>query len=388
MFFGGGLEERIPKLPKGFSFSAPLREILKKGYAGVALANRDRGEGALRAILQGTVQDHGPAVYSPSTMAAAVTQAIKEAKIKPAKTEDSGGGSSGGGGKKGKGGGGGGKGGEEERVLEPADGPEVERRVEETPNAEDRITTTRRLGPHTTQAALEQEGKVLKLTTREMTEKATAEALRTHLAKLKKEYLRDLPLAGNRGTPVTYDEHGVRRGGGYEKLRADYSAAAEKSFAAYGTHHRPMLDQFLHETMPEAEQKEMARAGEQRKKLLKQRYLAEQKDDQLKRANIQAELDALEDHRKAMGKFNQSGQRAAKDIAREQKKTAAFTQKQQMQSLFNTATTQGAMDVEADLVRRGAKLQQGKFRPAHGSPDGRDLPHDRERVAEQVSRGL
>ena len=80
MFFGGGLEERIPALPKGFSFSAPLREILKKGYAGVALANRERAEGAFRAILQGTVQDHGPAVYSPSTMAAAVTQAIKKAK--------------------------------------------------------------------------------------------------------------------------------------------------------------------------------------------------------------------------------------------------------------------------------------------------------------------
>jgi len=365
MFFGGGLEERIPKLPKGFSFSAPLREILKKGYAGVALANRDRGEGALRAILQGTVQDHGPAVYSPSTMAAAVTQAIKEAKIKPAKTEGGGQKSEVRGqrsevGKKGQGSGGG-KGGEEERVLEPADGPEVERRVEETPNAEDRITTTRRLGPHTTQAALEQEGKVLKLTTRELTEKATAEALRTHLAKLKREYLRDLPLAGNRGTPVTHDEHGVRRGGGYEKLRADYSAAAEKSFAAYGTQHRPMLDQFLHETMPEAEQKEMARAGEQRKKLLKQRYAAEQKDDQVKRANIQAEIDALEDHRKAMGKYHQSGQRATKDIARERKKTAAFTQKQQTQSLFNTVTTQGAMDAEADLQRRGAKLSKENF---------------------------
>ena len=243
MFFGGGMEEKIPKLPKGFSFTVPLREILKKGYAGVALANRERGEGALRGIFQGTAQSYGPA---PSVVAAhaaaAVTQAIKEAKVKV----ESGKAESRNEGKKGKGGGGGGgggKGGEEERVLEPASGPEVERRVEETPGSADRITTTRRTGAYSTQAALEQEGKILKLTSRELTEQATAAGLRTYLTGLKKDYLRDLPGAG---------------AGNFGALRAQYGDKAKKAFGAYETH-QPMLDQFLNETMPAAEQKEIPR---------------------------------------------------------------------------------------------------------------------------------
>ena len=352
-FFGGGLEDRIPALPKGFSFSAPLREMLKKGYAGVALANRERAEGALRSILhQGDQRDTGPSVPGQARG--------QKPELNPglaARGQRSEIGKKGQGGGVGKGGGGGGKGGgEEERVLEPASGPETERRVEETPNAPDRITTTRRTGPYATQAALEQEGKVLKLTTRELTEKQAAATLRAHLTTLRKEFARDLPNAGSPGSPVQY-VNGVRSGGGFAKLRADYADAAEKSFAGYETH-QPLLDKFLHETMPAAEQKEMARVGEQHKRLLKARYKAEQRDDQLKRANIQAELDALEDHRKALGKFNQSGTRAAKDIAREQKKTAAFTAKRQTQSLFNTTMTQGAMDAEADLQRRGAKLEK------------------------------
>ncbi len=334
--------------------------MFDRGYAGEALANQNHYKDVLRGIFNGTVHDNGPAPVSHATVKAAVNEALKESKVKPTKEDAAPAGSPGGGkkgkGKGGKGGSGGGGGGEdageeEERVLVPKGGPVVERRVEQTPGGKDRTTTTSRQGLYETESALEVEGKVLKLTSREMTEKETADTLRQNLTNLKKRYARELlnpPASSGKGKSFQ---------GGYEKLRSSYSSQATEMFAEHEMH-QPMLDQFLNETMPAAEQKEMARVGDQRKKLLKKRYQAEQKDDKLKRSNIQAELDSLEDHRKALGKFNQSGQRAAKDIAREQKKTGAFDLKNQTSSAFKTATTQAAMDLEADLIRRGAKLHK------------------------------
>lgn len=80
MFFGGGLLDRKLPLPKGFHFSEAVRDVLAKGYAGAALANHERGEAELRAILRGTVASYGPAPgLAPANLAAAVQQAVKQA---------------------------------------------------------------------------------------------------------------------------------------------------------------------------------------------------------------------------------------------------------------------------------------------------------------------
>ena len=384
MFFGGGLAAKFkatlaggPKLPKGFSFDKLTRALFDRGYAGEALANQNQYKDALRGLFHGTMHDNGPAPMTDARVAKAVNEALKQDAKGRGKKADaaaaadavSSGGSGSGGGKKGKGkgkggGGGGGGGGEdgdeEERVLVPQGGPQVEKRVEKTPGGKDRTTTTTRQGPFKTESALEVEGKILKLVSRDQSEKQQAATFRDNLATLQREFQRDLP---NAGTPKTSGPNArpATGLGGFDRLRRGYADAAIKMFSqvpgATSTH-GALLEGFLQGTLPAAEQTEMARVGEQRKKLLKQRYAAEQKDDKLKRANIQAELDSLEAHRKALGKFNQSGQRAAKDIAREQKKTGAFDQKNAQASAFRTATTQGAMDLEADLVKRGAKVHK------------------------------
>ena len=52
-FFGGGLLNRELPLPKGMSLPKVLRDVLEKGYAGVALANHQSAEADLRALLRG-----------------------------------------------------------------------------------------------------------------------------------------------------------------------------------------------------------------------------------------------------------------------------------------------------------------------------------------------
>ena len=106
--------------------------------------------------------------------------------------------------------------------MEPARGPEAERRLEETPDAPDKTTTTVRTGRFSTQAAVEQEGKVLKLITRDMTEKQTLATLKENLAQLKREFQRDLTNAR-------------RDGGSFTKLRASYADTATAMFRGFGS---------------------------------------------------------------------------------------------------------------------------------------------------------
>ena len=82
MFFGGGLLDRKLPLPKGFHFSEAIRDVLAKGYAGAALANHERGEAELRAILRGA-SPAGPLTSAPAAnLQQAVKQAVKQAQAK------------------------------------------------------------------------------------------------------------------------------------------------------------------------------------------------------------------------------------------------------------------------------------------------------------------
>lgn len=77
-FFGGGLLADLPKMPKGFSFPKPIRDILERGYAGVAMQNVVKGERALAWMLNGGVPVNAPA--APTNLA----EAVRKPKPRPA----------------------------------------------------------------------------------------------------------------------------------------------------------------------------------------------------------------------------------------------------------------------------------------------------------------
>jgi ferritin-like metal-binding protein YciE len=96
---------------------------------------------------------------------------------------------------------------------------------------------------------------------------------------------------------------------------------------------------------------------------MKRRERAIKQSDDASRKQAEAEIEMLAERKRAYERFAKTGVDARRQIEKERRKTSAFDTLKQQQSLFNTLSTQAAMDAEADLRKRGARLSKENFDP-------------------------
>ena len=300
-------------------------------YAKAALRDKQKGEQMFQAILNGAVPV-GSGAAVPVNLAQAVNTTAANNQSSKSKIQGSSKGQTPSSKEEGEG-----------RVLTPSGGAVVERKVESTPNAEDKTTTVRRTGRFSTESAVEQEGEVLKLSTRELAEKQVRTQLRQSLAQLETAFRRDLPAAAGSAK-------------GMEKLRLDYATQAHDLFAGKDDH-LPMLAQFLNQTLPGATDSYRKSLDRQHRTLAKRREAAMRASDKSSQKQAEAQIEMLERRKRDYDRFAASGVNAQAGIAKARAKTAAYDGSRQQQSLFNTVMTDAARRAEQALQQRGARLK-------------------------------
>jgi TP901 family phage tail tape measure protein len=322
-------------------FQNPTRAgMFFEKYAKAALANKQKGEQALQALLMGAVPaGAGSGIRGPGSGAVPVNlaQAVAApggANHQSSKSKKQGNSKDQGSKAKEE---------SEGRVLVPSAGAVVESKVEQTPEGEDKITTVRRTGRQATESAVVQEGRVLKLTTRELAEKAVRDELRKSLAQLETEFRRDLPRAAGSAK-------------GMAKLRSDYTRQAQQLFAGKEDH-QPLLDQFLNQTMPGAADSQRKAIGRRQRQMAKRRELAVRQADKASQEQAEAEIAILERRKRDYDRFAAAGANAQAKIDQAKRKAESAESGKQQQSLFNTVMTEAAQRAEQALQARGARLK-------------------------------
>lgn len=305
-------------------------------YSRLALANKQKGEQALQAILMGTVP--AAAGTTPGNLAQAVAAAGNN-QTSNSKAQGGPGQSKKNGSRRNAEGAEGGDG----KTLTPSGGATVETKVERTPEGPDKTTTVRRTGKYATESAVEVEGQVTKLTARELAEKQVRAELKASLAQLATEYSRQLPVQG--GTLK-----------GMQGLRADYTQRVAALLAGKEDH-TELGAGFVNQTMPGAESAYRKALDRRQRQMAKRREQALRASDQASQDQAEAEIAMLERRKRGYDKFAAAGTNAQGKIAQARAKTAGYDSSRAQQSLFNTVMTDAAQRAETALQARGARLK-------------------------------
>jgi TP901 family phage tail tape measure protein len=340
-------------------------------YAKQVLATRDKGEAALRAILQGTApnqrdqrqRDAGPnqskgpnGPNDPSNLAQAVAQAIKDAKQTVPSAGTSGSTSAkatadkgGTGPTKKKAGGV-----TTTRTFTDETGGLVEERRTSYPGTDvpDKVTQIRRTGQGRTVSTTIQ-GDMEQRTARDRVAQRFTRQFDDRLRRLAAEYGRQLPGVSGAVGAAQLRRNVITQAGALYRSNPQYAALG----------FRDRMAEFVQSDLPGESAVYRKSLDRQQRALMKRRQLALKQADDASRKQAEAEIDLLEDRKRAYDKFAQTGTRAQAEIAKERRKTSRFDTLRNQQSLFNTLTTQAAMAAEADLQQRGAKLSKENFDP-------------------------
>jgi len=329
-------------------------------YAKQALASRERGESALRAILLGTTPNHGPAMPAmpakPANLGQAVTQAVKESKAAasippeppeptrksaPKKPKAAANGSLAGGatGAEAK---------EPAPLARPAEDL-IEKRRTTYPGTEvpDKVTQIRRTGEGRTLTTTIQ-GDMEQRTTRDRIAKRLEKQFDDRMVRLAAEY------GGGLSKTSGAAESAQLRRGVIQQAGAFYRSNPQ--FAALGF--RDRLADFVHADLPDEAASHRKGLDRQQRTLMKRRAQAIKQSDDASRKQAEAEIEMLAERKRAYDRFAKTGVDARRQMDKERRKTSTFDTLKQQQSLFNTLSTQAAMAAETDLRKRGARLSK------------------------------
>ena len=321
-------------------------------YAKQALANRERGEAALRAILLGTTPNHGPTIPpKPSNLGQAVNQAVKESKAaasvppeppltetpkkatpKKAKTA----------------------GVTTTRTFTDESGGLIEERRTTYPGTEvpDKVTQIRRTGKGRTLTTTIQ-GEMEQRTTRDRIAKRLEKQFNDRMVRLAAEYGRDLSKTSGAAKSAQLRRGVIQQAGAFYR--------SNPQFAALGFKDR--LVDFVHADLPDEAASHRKALDRQQRALMKRRAQAIKQSDDASRKQAEAEIEMLAERKRAYDRFAKAGVDARRQMDKERRKTSTFDTLKQQQSLFNTLSTQAAMEAETDLRKRGARLSKENFDP-------------------------
>jgi len=320
-------------------------------YSKLALANKERGESALRAILTGTV---------PAAAAGAATLAAAAGQVQGPKT--------GGQGQPSKVQGprskvqGAKPGVTTTRTFSDGAGGLIEEKTTTYPGTDtpDKVTQVRRTGAGKTVTTTIQGDNE----TRTLRDRAGARLERQfnqRLAQLAGEYGRGLPaVAGNAQGMAQLRRNVIGQAGALYR--------SNPQFAALGLNER--MAEFVHGDLRDESASYRKAIDRQQKTLMKRREKAGKDADTAARRQAEAEIALLEDRKRAYDRFQKTGTDARAGIERARAKTAAFDAGRQQQNLFNTVMTQAAQRAESQLLQRGAKLRSYATDPLTGRRKG------------------
>jgi TP901 family phage tail tape measure protein len=357
-FFGGGLVDpavlkKNAEVYKLFQKMSPqVRSLMTKGYAPMALANKELGQQALMAILTGggggSVMTPG-ASLTPAHLSKAVADAVAAAAVK-GKTESA----KESGRKKSAG-----------QKAHTAEGDDIVETRTTTPADEKKPIKTvvkRNIGNGVIEETVHENDEEVKTTVTDAVGKRAKAELRARLKQLQSEFQRNIAGANS---------------GDLGKHRQDILREAELLKEQYGPLGLgDMVENFQAQTVPKAVQSELKRLGKQKSTLVKARAKAEADEDAVRVAQLKQEMKTLEANRRRLNQFLKAGGTSQQSAAVMAEKVNAFDARRLGALQFRQATYQAARDFEAHMGTFGVQPRRVKTNLLTGERTGATFEHE------------